>query len=558
MNRVLDEVEGADGEAVLAAFKRYQEEFSIPPVDAFRSVMRQFLPKEGPAATGGGSPMKESPPSKKVNRLSELGSDDRNVEIEVKILTNNQRTQTVRGEERQIAFGLLHDDPWGEGGGEPTRWEYKDWGPSEHLRAGAIVRIEGASVNEFRDKRSLNINQSTRVVVLQEGEVRPTASEDPVPIERIADLDGDIEVIAMVLDRAPDVIRRRDGSGTIDVVRGRLGDRSGTIGFLSWEPFEYEPGTVLRIASAQIKRFRDTPELNFGRATRFERFHDATFPSRDELDASARATIAELRDGSRDVSIEVQVHQVTPRSFTDREGKDRTVLACDVLDPTGRCRMTAWGGLPFESGDVPVTIRIERARIRAWQGVPDITLDSSDQVTVLDSPSWGEVLDAATLSVEEDLSTLARGPSRVGITTMAEVVSVREDCGFVDRCSTCRRVVREGSCQDHPESGLVVDVRLRFVLDDGRHSANVNLNALASATLLGLEIDDLKERIKDRGTSRFVAELRAAYLGRSVTVSGRTLVDEQGMMLLADSMAIRGDDPALKATELRTRWGLDQ
>ena len=81
---------------------------------------------------------------------------------------------------------------------------------------------------------------------------------------------------------------------------------------------------------------------------------------------------------------------------------------------------------------------------------------------------------------------------------------------------------------------------------------------LASATLLGLEIDDLKERIKDRGTSRFVAELRAAYLGRSVTVSGRTLVDEQGMMLLADSMAIKGDDPALKATELRTRWGLDQ
>ena len=58
-----------------------------------------------------------------------------------------------------------------------------------------------------------------------------------------------------------------------------------------------------------------------------------------------------------------------------------------------------------------MTIRIKRARIRAWQGVPDITLDSSDQVTVLDSPSWGEVLDNTTLSVEEDLSTLARGPS---------------------------------------------------------------------------------------------------------------------------------------------------
>ena len=42
-------------------------------------------------------------------------------------------------------------------------------GSSEHLRAGAIVRIEGASVNEFRDKRSLNINHPRRVVVLQRG-----------------------------------------------------------------------------------------------------------------------------------------------------------------------------------------------------------------------------------------------------------------------------------------------------------------------------------------------------------------------------------------------------
>ena len=104
---------------------------------------------------------------------------------------------------------------------------------------------------------------------------------------------------------------------------------------------------------------------------------------------------------------------------------------------------------------------------------------------------------------------------------MAEVVSVREDCGFVDRCSTCRRVVREGSCQDHPESGIVVDVRLRFVLDDGRHCANVNLNALASATLLGLEIDDLKERIEDRGTSRFVAgSVRPTSDGPSRSAAG--------------------------------------
>ena len=38
---------------------------------------------------------------------------------------------------------------------------------------GSIVRLEGASVNEWNDKRSLNINRTTRVTVLKEGAVPP-------------------------------------------------------------------------------------------------------------------------------------------------------------------------------------------------------------------------------------------------------------------------------------------------------------------------------------------------------------------------------------------------
>ena len=47
----------------------------------------------------------------------------------------------IRGESKSIAFGLLEDDPWQEGSGERTRWEYKDWGTTTtSLRIGCSHR----------------------------------------------------------------------------------------------------------------------------------------------------------------------------------------------------------------------------------------------------------------------------------------------------------------------------------------------------------------------------------------------------------------------------------
>ena len=122
--------------------------------------------------------------TKKVAGLSELSGTDRDVEIEVAIVSHNIRDQMIRGEEKQIAFGMLEDNPWEENG-QRTRWDYKDWGPHANLAAGSIVRIEGASVNEYNGKMSLNINQSTRIVVLKEGVATPVSSNDPIDINDI-------------------------------------------------------------------------------------------------------------------------------------------------------------------------------------------------------------------------------------------------------------------------------------------------------------------------------------------------------------------------------------
>ena len=104
----------------------------------------------------------------------------------------------IRGESKSIAFGLLEDDPWQEGSGERTRWEYKDWGNNNNITPGSVVRIEGASVNEYQGRMSLNINQSSRIAVLREGCDPVVAPGEPVDIATLPS-DGYVCVVGRLM-----------------------------------------------------------------------------------------------------------------------------------------------------------------------------------------------------------------------------------------------------------------------------------------------------------------------------------------------------------------------
>ncbi len=548
---VLKECPDADADEIAEAFTKYEEEFYIPPQDAMRSVLRRFQSGTSPAPTGGagGGGARQT---KKVSALSELAGDDRDIEIEVAIVSHNLRDQMIRGDEKKIAFGMLEDNPWEENG-QRTRWDYKDWGPHANLTSGSIVRIEGASVNEYNGKMSLNINQSTRIVVLKEGVAASVPSNDPLDISDVPK-EGYICVVGRVLASRPDQIHRKDGSGSIDVVRGRLADDTGTIGFLSWEPFDHEVGALLKIDGAQVRSFRDTPELNFGRTTRIEVFHDANFSDLDALAQSSLTNVASLRDGSRDVDAVVQIMDIAKRTF-NRDGEEKFLWSGQIADPSGRCRISVWDALPFSEDNLPVTVQIKGARVRAWQGIPDITVDNADQLTVLEAPPWDEGMDLSNHSVDVSLGEVVAGPSRVGIKTSGMLVSVREDSGFIRRCMECRRVLRDGACFEHGPNEGTEDIRCRLVIDDEGVTAAVLVNKDASLQILDMTVDEMRSQVEELGESGFVQRVRETMLGRRLSVSGRSIVDDQGAMVLADDVDVVEHDAQMRASELRVQWG---
>ena len=54
----------------------------------------------------------------------------------------------------------------------------------------------------------------------------------------------------------------------------------------------------------------------------------------------------------------------------------------------------------------------------------------------------------------------------------------------------------------------------------------------------------------------FVQELRELLLGKKLKANGRTIVDEQGAMLLSDEVELVEVDSVLAAAELRAKWGV--
>ncbi|MEE3303733.1 MAG: hypothetical protein VX191_02490, partial [Candidatus Thermoplasmatota archaeon] len=548
---VKEECKEADEAEIFKEFKRYEEDFLIPPEDSLRSVIRKFQIAAGQEVSNISSPSRSAPPEMKVAKFSELKDDDKNVTIEVAIVSYIPKIQTVRGEERQIAYGWIEDSPWE---GERERWDFTDWGGhAENLTPGSIVRLEGVSVNFWNDRRSLNINRPSRVTVLKEGGQPVTKiSDDPVSIADAGAAEGIVSIVARILSKKDDQIVKKDGSGTLDIVRGRLADPSGTIGFISWREFNHEVGSLVKIGRAQVRRFRDTPEINIGDLTKIEPFHDNSFASMDDLESVTRSTISELRDGARDIEITVQVENWQARTFTNADGEERTVRSGDVMDPTGRCRLTSWGEMNPEPGTF---LHLKGARVQFWQGSPDLVIDSADHAVDLSDPPW-DAIDPTDHWVEVDLTDLVNGGSRRGIRTYGTVVSIGNNSGIIDRCPECRRVMREGECAEHGPQRGEQDVRLRFVLDDGISNASTLIGKEATEALTGMDQGQIKDAIDANTKAGFIATLRERFLARRLHINGRAMVDAQGAILMADSIEVDTRTPEEAANDAMSRWGV--
>tara|TARA_Y100001968_G_scaffold295889_1_gene303636 strand:- start:902 stop:1156 length:255 start_codon:yes stop_codon:yes gene_type:complete len=73
---------------------------------------------------------------------------------------------------------------------------------------------------------------------------------------------------------------------------------------------------------------------------------------------------------------------------------------------------------------------------------------------------------------------------------------------------------------------------------------------------LGKDMEGVRDEISKVGRDGFVSSLRSRTLSKTVSVRGRTIVDEQGAMILADSAIIETVSPDNSAKEVMEKWGV--
>ncbi|MEC7350856.1 MAG: hypothetical protein VYA29_03255, partial [Candidatus Thermoplasmatota archaeon] len=110
-------------------------------------------------------------------------------------------------------------------------------------------------------------------------------------------------------------------------------------------------------------------------------------------------------------------------------------------------------------------------------------------------------------------------------------------------------------CFDHGANEGTEDVRLRLVVDHEGVTAAVLVNKEASLAALGLSLEEMRGKVEELGDVGFVQHVRELLLGRNIAVSGRSIVDDQGAMVLADGFEVEAHDAQMRASELRMQWG---
>ncbi len=327
-------------------------------------------------------------------------------------------------------------------------------------------------------------------------------------------------------------VSRKEITGKSDgrrhtVLSGLLSDGTATVRFTWWDPPAegIDRGTVLRAVNAQVREFRERPELSFGWSTHIQPASDLELPSVEMADLPLRG-VADLDPRAEGFRLEVRVVDVTERTVTVGEER-RAVHSGHLADGTGSIPFTAWIDFRLKPGD---TVRVAGGYVRLFRGAPEVTLDERSHVEGISpqqvAPTPVPLVSSLPLGA---LESRGGGPEAQ---TEGLVVGLGSPSGVVRRCPTCARVLQEGVCRLHGAVEGTPDLRVRILLDDGTGVATVNLPRDLTEKLTGRSLSQLLDRLQRQPDPSLVErEIREQLLGRRLRVRGRARVDDFGLAL---------------------------
>ncbi len=376
-----------------------------------------------------------------------------------------------------------------------------------------------------------------------------------IPEVRLRDLRPSVSPVELVgrvvsFDRR-EVVRKSDQSRR-PLLSGLLSDGTATVRFTWWDPPRegIERGTILRAVGAEVREFRDRPEVTFTWRTRVGAAGPGDLPRVDASEIPFR-TVHGLAPPDEGFQVEVRIVRIAPRTVT--VGEERRIVHDGlVADRSGAIALSSWSDFGLTAGEA---VRISGGYVRRFRGRAQLVLDERSSVVRVEGsglPRPAELLERAPVPIArvEDEG----GGEAVAVEGI--VVGLLPPSGLVYRCPTCARTVKNGICRIHGQVEGRPDLRARLVLDDGTGALTVNAGRADTERLWGVTLEEARRRLREQPDVSLLEEsILETVLGRRLRVRGVGTKDDFGVTLVPDSIETVDVDLEAAAAELGARLG---
>ncbi len=268
-------------------------EYGVPIEQAKQTLIKKY---------GGSIPFSAS--SSERTLISDLQPNAQSVNLIGQVITLNPKEISVKGETRQIYYGIIGD----ESGTIPfTAWKELD------VKKGDVVEISNAYTREWQGAVQLNFGDRAAIKKTDESKLPKNAFE---PREyKINDLRsglGVVEVTAKIIEL--DKKETEINGVKKKIFSGIIGDGTGKAQFTSWHDFKLKKGDVVNISGGYVKTWKGIPQLTFdekakvkkldSKTSNFEKIQtkfmpiDALLEKRGALDIETEGTVIDIRPTS--------------------------------------------------------------------------------------------------------------------------------------------------------------------------------------------------------------------------------------------------------------------
>lgn len=493
------------------------------------------------------SPSGQNAPGAKM-KIADLKGSEPNVDLEIKAITAERKTVSIKGEMREIISGVLGDET---GTAQYTVWN----ADGVTMDEGASYTLRSAYTRIWNDQVQVNVgNRGTvealdRDIITTSSPIMPSKTAAQAPGERktISQLTGsesNVDILAKVMFAEKREVSIRGEMRTI--ISGTLGDETGSASFTAWDgnSVDMEKDSVYLISNAYTKLWNDRIQINLGnRCSVTKQDVEISTPERQISYSSSVAKIHDLKEGIGSVTVSGKVMSIETRTV-NAKGEEKQVWSGILADETGKIQFSSWNDIGVEAGDA---IRVENGYIRGWKGIPQLNIGDRSKVDKIDD-TFGDV--SATAASEKTVGEIIATGGGLDMSVTGTVMDIRAGSGIIKRCPECNRSILSNECITHGTVTPVHDLRLKVIIDDGTGAMSAIVNREVTEKLTGITLDEAEEESAVNGESSVTRMLADRILLRNVTFRGNVMSDEYGPSMIVKDAEPENRDLNKEAEEL--------